>query len=106
MSLAVRTPVSLAGAARATRSATRCCPAARRLTRQQRTPALVLAQSSNRDSDKPQPQKEGYYDRLLKVEADQVPGRDNLKSNLQLGGFVLAVLAALVFGFLHSNGLV
>ena len=67
---------------------------------------MVLAQSSNRDSDKPQPQKEGYYDRLLKVEADQVPGRDNLKSNLQLGGIVLAVLAALVFGFLHSNGLV
>jgi hypothetical protein len=106
MSLAVRSPVSLAGVRATTRSATRCHPGARRLTQRQRSPVLVLAQNSSRPDDKPQqPKEEGYYDRLLKLEADPVP-RDNLTSNLKLGGIFIALLGALVFAFLHSNGLV
>lgn len=49
--------------------------------------------------------KGDYYSRILKAEADPIPNRDNLKTNLQLGAAVAATLAVLVFLFLHSNGL-
>ena len=76
------------------------------MTPRQRCRVLVLAQNNSPGGDDtPQPKKdEGYYDRLLKLEADPVP-RDNLTSNLKLGVIFVALLAALVYGFLHSNGL-
>lgn len=51
--------------------------------------------------------REGYYDRLLKLEADPVAGRDaaNVSSNLKLAGLVVILLAGLTAGFLASNGL-
>ena len=47
-----------------------------------------------------------YTSRLFKLEADPDPSRNNITSNLKLAGGVTALLAALVYGFLASNGLV
>ena len=47
---------------------------------------------------------ESYTSRLLKLEQDPTPGRDNLKSNLKLAAGVTALLVGLVYAFLASNG--
>jgi hypothetical protein len=48
-----------------------------------------------------------YYSRLLKLEADQVAGREagNVDSNLKLALVFTVLLAGLTAAFLASNGL-